>query len=68
MRVPQLLKVREACGGCWAAGKSQDRSEKSRKVPLEKKMGKTQRWMLQMVDPGSYEALSEGDEPGGRIR
>ena len=28
--MPQLLKVREACGGYWAAGKSQDRLEKSR--------------------------------------
>ena len=29
-RVLQLLKVREACGGCWATKKSKDKSEKSK--------------------------------------
>ena len=36
---PQMLKVREACGGCWAVGKSQDRSEKSRE-----KYRRRQKW------------------------
>ena len=29
-RTRQLLKVREACGGCWAARKSRDKLEYSR--------------------------------------
>ena len=43
-------------------------TEGERRGLLETKMGKTRRRRLQMEEPGSYEALSVGEDPSGRSR
>ena len=59
-RIPQLLKVREARGGCWATEKSQDKSEQFKKKNCQRERT-GQNTKLDALNGGSRELQSSVD-------